>query len=205
MPLSPEEIYALVVDQVGVDGRLPMPPVATWDIFPWEEVDGTWAPKVVRPPLEAEEPRWGESPDKPCACADGDPPHALWRNERWVVTSTAAPTGLPLILFLHPHEHLDLDELDDELAREYGVISVWLHRIMARMPHIGRVHVTKWGDGGAHLHLWFIARYARLPNLLGSMVVEWNEMLPPPPEEVWRADLRYVAERLALHDGACLL
>ena len=48
MPLSPEEIYKKVVEQVGPDGRLPMPPVAEWDTFPWEQVGDTWLPKVVQ-------------------------------------------------------------------------------------------------------------------------------------------------------------
>ncbi|HEX5988395.1 MAG TPA: hypothetical protein VFY86_17855 [Nocardioides sp.] len=60
MPLSPEEIYKKVVEQVGPDGRLPMPPVAEWDTFPWEQVGDTWLPKVVQPPLEEEPPRHGE-------------------------------------------------------------------------------------------------------------------------------------------------
>jgi len=205
MPESAEEVYARVVALVGEQGRLPMPPVATWDIFPWEEVDGHWLPKVLQPPLEAEEPRWGESEDKPCSCRKGEPDNAIWRNERWVVTSMDKPGGMPLMLFLHPREHLDLDDLDDDMAAEFGKLNIWLHRVMARMPNIGRVHVCKWGDGGAHLHVWFIARHARLPHVLGSMAVEWDEMLPPPPEEVWRADLRHVAERMANHDGESMV
>ncbi len=204
--MSPEEVYALVVEQVGEGGRLPMPPVATWDIFPWEQVGDAWQPKVVQPPLDAEPPRWGESDDKPCECAGGaEHRNQIWRNERWVVTSRDAPSGLPLMLFLHSREHLDLTDLDDEMAAEYGRIQVWLHRIMSNLQHIGRVHVCKWGDGGSHLHLWFLARYERLPNILGSMAVEWDEMLPPPSEEIWRADLAHVAERLANHDGTALV
>ena len=204
MPLSPEEIYARVVEQVGPEGRLPMPPVTEWDIFPWEPVDGTWLPKVVQPPLEAEPPRFGEG-DKPCQCEKGGPANMIWRNDRWNVTSRDAPSGMPLTLFLNSREHLDLGDLDDELAAEYGRVQVWLHRIMANLPHIGRVHVNRWGDGGSHLHVWFIARYERLPNILGSMAVEWDEMLPPPPEDVWRADLKYVADRMANHDGVSLI
>lgn len=205
MPLSPEQVYARVVELVGVEGRLPMPPVSTWDIFPWEQVGDTWLPKVVRPPVDEEEPRWGEG-GKPCWCEKGgDPEHAVWRNDNWLVTTTPKPSGMPLIMFLQPHEHMDMSDLDDEQAAELGRIEVWLHRIMSHLPHVGRVHVAKWGDGGAHLHLWFIARYARLPNILGSMAVEWDEILPPPPDDVWRADLRWVAERLANHDGECLV
>ena len=201
MPESAEEVYARVVAQVGEDGRLPMPPVHEWDIFPWE---GEMAPKVLQPPLEAEEPRWGEG-DKPCSCRDGEPKGAIWRNERWVVTSEDKPGGLPLILTLHPREHLDFSDMDDDLAAEYGKVSNWLHRIMAGLPNIGRVHVCKWGDGGSHMHVWFIARTARLANILGSMAIEWNEMLPPVPEEIWRADLHEVARKLATHDGEALV
>lgn len=204
MPESAEEVYARVVAQVGEGGRLPMPPVGEWDIFPWEVVDGALVPKILEPPLAAEQPRHGEG-GRPCSCESGGPPNAIWRNDRWVVSTTDAPTGLPLLLFLQTREHLDFDEMDDDLAAEYGRITAWLHRIMANLPNIGRVHVCKWGDGGAHLHVWFIARTARLPHLLGSMAVEWDEVLPPGPEDVWRADLKQVADRLATHDGEALV
>ena len=204
MPESAEEVYARVVAQVGKDGRLPMPPVEEWDIFPWELVDGELVPKVVEPPLAVEEPRWGEG-DKPCWCAKGGPENAIWRNDRWVVSSTDGPTGMPLMLFLQSREHIDFDDMGEDLAGEFGRVTHRLHRIMGRLPHIGRVHVCKWGDGGSHLHVWFIARTARLPHILGSLAVEWNEMLPPGPEDVWRADLKHVAERLATHDGEALV
>jgi hypothetical protein len=201
MPESAEEVYARVLAAVGEDGRLPMPPVHEWDMFPWE---GDLRPKVVQPPLPAEAPRGGEG-DRPCWCAQGQPEHVIWRNERWMVRSFDKPGGLPLILILQPFEHLDFSDMDDELAAEYGRISTWLHRIMERMDNIGRVHVCRWGDGTAHLHVWFIARTARLPHIIGSMAVEWNEMLPPVPVDVWRADLEHVADHLATHDGEALV
>jgi diadenosine tetraphosphate (Ap4A) HIT family hydrolase len=202
MPQSAEEVYARVVAQVGPDGHLPMPALAGWDIFPWEG-DGL-RPRVLEPPLDAEPPRAGED-GRPCRCASGEPEHAIWRNDRWTVASTGAPSGMPLVLLLESREHLDFDELDDDLASEFGRVTSWLHRIMARLEHVGRVHVNKWGDGGAHLHVTFVARTARLPHVLGSTAVEWDDVLPPAPEEVWRADLRHVAQRLALHDGVALV
>jgi diadenosine tetraphosphate (Ap4A) HIT family hydrolase len=201
MPETAEEVYARVVAQVGEGGRLPMPPTHEWDIFPWE---GEMVPKVLKPPVEAEEPRWGEG-DKPCSCESDEPHNAIWRNDRWVVTSTEKPSGLPLILTLSPIEHLDFSDLDDDLAAEYGKVSNWLHRIMAGLTNIGRVHVCKWGDGGSHMHVWFIARTARLTTVLGSPAIEWDEMLPPVPEDIWRADLREVARKMATHDGKALV
>jgi hypothetical protein len=116
-----------------------------------------------------------------------------------------ARSGMPLILMLETREHLDYTDLDDDLAAEYGRLSVWLCRIMSNLPYVGRVHVMRIGDGGAHLHIWHIARPERMPGILGSMALEWDEMLPPPPEEVWQADLRTVAQRLATHDGRALV
>lgn len=204
MPESPEDLYARVVAEVGESGRLPMSPVAEWDVFPWEVVGGALVPKVLRPPLDAEPPRNGDPGGDPCSTCADDGARRVWENERWTV-KTMRRAGLPLILMLEPREHLDYTDLDDELAAESGRLSVWLTRIMSNLPHIGRVHVMRIGDGGAHLHVWHVARPARMPGILGSMAIEWDEMLPPPPEEVWSADLRTVAQRLATHDGRALV
>ena len=67
------------------------------------------------------------------------------------------------------------------------------------------MHVNRWGDGSEHLHVWFLARPERLPGILGSLAVEWDEMLPPVPEDVWRADIKEVARKLATHDGKALV
>jgi len=204
MPESPEDLYARIVDQVGSDGRLPMSPVAEWDVFPWEVVDGTLVAKVLAPPLDAEVPRTGDPGGKPCGiCAGAGADERIWENDRWTLKPMPR-AGMPLILMLEPREHLDYTDLDDDLAAECGRLNVWLCRIMSNLPHVGRVHVMRIGDGGSHLHIWFIARPERMPGILGSMAMEWDEMLPPPPEDVWRADLKAVAERLATHDGRSL-
>jgi hypothetical protein len=205
MPESPEDLYARIVAQVGEDGRLPMSPVVEWDVFPWEIVDGELVPKVVAPPLEAEAPRAGDPGGTPCGmCAGQASETRIWENERWTLRPHHRG-GMPLVLFLEPREHLDLTDLDDDMAAEYGRLSVWLCRIMTNLPYVGRVHVFRVGDGASHLHEWFVARPERMGGILGSMAMEWDEMLPPPPEEVWRADLRTVAQRLATHDGVALV
>lgn len=197
MPESPEQIYGRVVSMVGEGGRLPTPPVHDWDTFPW---DGSVTPRVVRPPVAAEKPRTGEEADDPCwACVDDD--NVIWRNESWQVRSTQKPTGLPLVLFLETREHMDFSDMDDELASEFGRVTSWLHRIMSHLPNVGRVHVCKWGDGTFHAHTWFMARPARMPQLLGSYAAEWDHILPPVDEEVWRGDVATVARKLANHDG----
>lgn len=203
MPESAEEIYARVMAQVGESGRLPMPPSGEWDIFPWESVDGVLAPKVLRPPAAAEHERNGEG-DKPCWRCEHEDANVIWRNQQWLVASSAAPTGL-LSLTLESRTHMDFLDMDDELASEFGRTANNLHRILHYLPNVGRVHISKWGDGSAHLHVWFIARPERFEQILGSPAAEWNDILPPMPEQTWRADLAEVARKLATHDGKALV
>lgn len=204
MAESAEELYARVVAAVGEGGRVPMSPVQEWGgYFPWEVVDGELVPKVLQPPAD-EEPRHGEDPAT-CNCQDWDRSRWIWENDRWFLSRGDKPTGLPLVLWLHPKEHYDIADLPDDLAAEQGRLSTWLARIIEHLDNVGRVHVCRFGDGGAHLHWWFIARPARLPNIIGSMSVEWDEMLPPGPEEVWREDWTTVAHKLANHDGRSLV
>ena len=205
MPESPEELYARVVAAVGPEGRLPMPPVGDWEMFPWEVVDGELQPKVLASPIAAEAPRAGEGGVDCRHCAGDSGAVRIWENWNFHVRRAAQPTGMPLVLWVMSNEHLDFTDFNDEQAAEYGRISVWLCRIMSRLPHIGRVHVNRWGDGSEHFHSWFIARPERLPGVIGSLAVEWDQMLPPPPEDVWLADLATVARKLATHDGRALV
>jgi hypothetical protein len=205
MPESPEDLYARVIAAVGEDGRLPMPPVGEWEMFPWEVVDGTLQPKVLPAPVAAEAPRGGtDGADCSLCSADGDYVR-IWQNDTFHVKRPPAPTGLPLVLFLNANEHLDFTDLDDEQAAEFGRLSVRLCRIMSNLPHIGRVHVNRWGDGSEHMHSWFIARPERIPGLIGSLAVEWDAMLPPGPEDVWLADIATIAAKLATHCGRALV
>ena len=81
-----------------------------------------------------------------------------------------------------------------------GVVRIAIVRIeqaIRSIGHIGRVHVCRWNDGGEHLHWWFMARPARIPQLIGSFAAVWDEILPPVPEEIWRANLNAVVVALA--------
>lgn len=201
MPESAEEVYARVVAAVGEDGHLPAPPVTEWETFPWTVVDGAIAAK----PLVAPAPEGRREGERgPCPLCAVDVPGLIWENERWRVKHLER-SGLPLIVMLETKEHLDFTDLDEDLASEYGRLAVRLTRIIEGLPDIGRCHVGRWGDGLSHFHVWFMARTAGLPSTKGSFAMQWDDILPPGPEEVWRADLAAVARRLATHDGTAVV
>jgi diadenosine tetraphosphate (Ap4A) HIT family hydrolase len=202
MPESADEVYARVTTAAGNDGRLPTPPLAEWDAFPWEVAGGALVPKALRTP-EPEAPRSGEEGGEPCVMCAGLPPEqVVWEDEHWVLATPAAgPSGLPLVLVLWTRTHLDIGTFDDEHASELGRIANRLVRIMESMPGIGRVHVNRWGDGCVHSHIWFFARPEGQAQIKGSYAVEWDAVLPPVPTDVWRADLHTVATKLANWGG----
>jgi diadenosine tetraphosphate (Ap4A) HIT family hydrolase len=171
-----------------------------WEIFPFEHE--TLRVKPLEPPVLSEPPRNGEG-DKPCWRCSNPDAHVVWSDERWILSSWGEPLGLPFAATLMPKAHLDLGDLDDVHAAELGLLTVRVERaVRETLPAIGRVHVNKWGDGGAHLHLVFLGRPAGLLQLRGSNLALWEEMLPRVPEDVATADLRAVAAALAgAHGG----
>lgn len=183
------------------EGRLPTPAMAAWDVFPWQAEGDAVVPKRLAAP-GAEEPRRGEPGGADCgACAGFQHALIVWEDERWVLTASPEPTGLPLVLTLWTREHFDIGDFDDEHAGELGRIANRLVRIMEAMPGIGRVHVNRWGDGSSHAHVWFFARPEGFAQIRGTYAVEWSDILPPVPEDVWRADLHAVATKLANWGG----
>jgi len=190
---SAEEIYRRVQEAAGPDGRLAMPPVHEWDTFPF---DGEIRVRSLEPPVAEEPPRHGVGGIGCGRCQRGDAT-ALWHDENWRVVPTDRPHGLPVIVMLETRAHLDLPDLSDEMAAELGRLVVRVERAVRSVGEIGRVHVCRWGDGSEHFHVWFMARPARLPQLIGSFAAIWDDILPPTPEDVWRANVDAVARALA--------
>lgn len=171
-----------------------MPPVQDWETFPF---DGELRPRALRPPVEREVLRHGAGGIDcwRCTAPDGD---YLWTTERWRVRTLDHPAGLPVVLLLEPRAHYgEPGDLPDDLAAELGVLLARIERAVRAVGGIGRVHVCRWGDGGEHLHWWFMARPARLPQLIGSFAAIWDDVLPPTPEAIWHANLAAVVRELA--------
>ena len=187
MPETPEEFWA------RTHGALRMPPVEEWDTWPF---DGALAPRTLAAPLDAEPPRRGAGGVDCWRCTHGDDA-VLWSNEHWCVTSLGGPSGLPAVVILETREHYDFHDLPDALQLELGPLLVRVQRAVYAIGEIGNVHVCRWGDGSEHFHVWFMARPARIPQLIGSFAAIWDDVLPPLPDEVWRANLDVIRRELA--------
>jgi len=178
----------------------PLPGFATWPSFPFE---GDLRIKKLDDLVEVEPPRHGDDPSECRTCGAPDEAY-IWVSDRWRVRSLERPTGLPMVLILESRSHLDLGDLPNMHAAELGVMTVRLERAIRSLDGVARVHVNRWGDGSAHLHLWFLARpYGQL-QLRGTFLSMWDEILPPIPEDRWRENLALVAAWLADFGGRAL-
>jgi diadenosine tetraphosphate (Ap4A) HIT family hydrolase len=168
-----------------------------WEIFPFEP-DGL---RVVPldPPVLPEPDRHGEG-GSPCG-ACGAYAGVIWENANWRLSAPPEPSGAPLVLLLQPKDHHDLGDLPDDLAGELGRLIVHVARAIEALPHIARAHVSKWGDGGAHLHVFFFARPEGFSQLRGTCMAIWDDLLPPTPRDLRDQDAAAVAQALTSSYG----
>lgn len=167
----------------GLEGRLALPHTAHWPIFPFETDDLQVRP--LRDPVLPEPPRRGEAGDE-CGTCRTDDDRDVWNDERWRVSMPDEPQALPGAT-LHSRDHLDFGDLSDEQAAEMGVLLIWIQRALAAIEGVGRVHVYKWGDGGAHLHIFVVARPVGMIQLKGMFLTTWLYALPPLDPDLWTA------------------
>jgi diadenosine tetraphosphate (Ap4A) HIT family hydrolase len=159
--------------------------------------------KKLAPPVESEPARKGEDAAECASCHAPDDAY-IWVSERWRVRAMDRPTGLPMVLILEARSHLDLGDLPNLLAAELGVMTVRLERAIRSLDGVARVHVNRWGDSSAHLHMWFLARPKGQLQLRGTFLSLWDGILPPVPEPQWRENLALVAAWLEQFGGKAL-
>src|SRR5690349_20344013 len=159
--------------------------------------------KHLAEPVAVEPPRSGEDAGDCVACNTPDDSY-IWVSERWRVRGMDRPTGLPVVLILECRSHLDIGDLPNLQAAELGVLTVRLERAIRSLDGVARVHVNRWGDGSAHLHVWFLARPIGRLQLRGTFLSLWDDILPRIPETQWRENLALVAAWLADFGGEAL-
>jgi hypothetical protein len=187
VPETPEQFWE------RVRGGLAVPPVDEWVTWPF---DGELAVRDLAPPADTEKALDGAGGVNCSQCERGVE-DAIWHNDRWLVGTLGKPTGLPIVVLLFPRVHVDFPNLDAQLATELGPMLLRVWHAVAAVPGVGNVHVGRWGEGSEHCHIWFMGRPARMRQLSDSFAAIWDDILPPLPEDIWRANLEIVSRELA--------
>ncbi|GAA1124643.1 MULTISPECIES: HIT family protein [Kitasatospora] len=183
---------------IGESVPFPADGMPGWDIFPFEgdiKVKPLKAPELPEPPRDGED---GPADCSQCARPDAD---FLWTDEHWRLSGPGEPAAVPAIVLLQPRAHHDLADLPPERAAELGPMLQRVERAVMSLGGIARVHQNKWGDGAAHLHVWFIGRPAGMMQLRGSLLPVWDDLLPKVPAEEWRETGRRIAAAMAADGG----
>src|SRR5204862_279531 len=108
---------------------------------------------------------------------------AVWSDENWTLHP---PHGgsLPGAVWLASRVHVDsFGDLPEALASDFGRVAARVERAMLSLGDIARVHLYRWGDGGAHFHVWFIPRPLGMVEAAGMMLPIWEDVLPNVPDE----------------------
>lgn len=198
MPLPPDQFHANALAAADGEGHLQLSRLTAWEIFPFEP-DGLRV-VALRGPEVPEPPRRGEI-GSPCDSCGQIARGVIWEDSHWRLITFSEPSGAPLVLMLQPKSHYDLADLPEGLAGEFGRLIVHIARSVESLPNIARAHVSRWGDGGAHLHVFFFARPEGFVQLRGTCFAIWDELLPPSPRDIRDIDARSVAQSLVTSYG----
>lgn len=154
--------------------------------------------RTLSDPVVPEPARPGEPGAPPCpVCAPNPDRLVIWSDERWHLTAVM-DTPVPGMCLLQPNRHVDgIQDLDDTELAELGPLCAKISRALYARGDVGRVMVTTFGDGVAHLHVWIAPRPIGLLDMRGSYFWVWYDHLPPLPEEDVRAAAEDLRRRLS--------
>ena len=144
-------------------------------------------------PVIPEPPRRGEPGGPACGVCDGSNVSAVWSDDLW---SLHPPIGcsLPGTLWLASQEHADsFSDLSPAAQADFGRIVARVERAILVVGDFARVHLYRWGDGGAHFHVWFMPRPLGMVEAAGMMLPLWEDALPTVSDD----EVRLVAEKIA--------
>lgn len=144
-------------------------------------------PLTVIDPAERvipEPPRRGEAGGAPCfPCSSGSDANLIWSDAHWTLHNPGR-TGLPGSVWLASRVHFDsFADMPTEAATTFGDVCGRVERAVLALGEVGRVHLYRWGDGGAHFHVWFVPRPLGRLDMSGAYLMAWEDTLEPAAEE----------------------
>jgi diadenosine tetraphosphate (Ap4A) HIT family hydrolase len=146
-------------------------------------------PRVVPEP-----PRRGEPGGKPCAICGGTNTREVWQDEHFTLHPPVG-SSLPGTVWIASKEHADsFGDLSPEVAAAFGPMVARVERAMlTALPDVARVHLYRWGDGGAHFHVWLLPRPLGMLEASGMYLPLWEDVLPNVTDE----ECKVAAEKVA--------
>jgi diadenosine tetraphosphate (Ap4A) HIT family hydrolase len=158
-------------------------------------------PLTVRKPgprTIPEPPRPGDPDGPPCRlCPVTDREDTIWSDDRWILNH-GVDTSLPGAVWLATRVHVDsFMDLPPDLAAEFGPLAGRIERAVLGLGDVGRVHLYRWGDGGAHFHVWFLPRPLGMLEASKMMLPLWEDVLPKAGDEAIAAARKRIAAALA--------
>jgi diadenosine tetraphosphate (Ap4A) HIT family hydrolase len=153
-------------------------------------------PLVPRAPGERqvpEPPRRGEDGGPPCGICAGTTTAPVWSDENWTLHPPVSGS-LPGTVWLATRVHVDsFADLPEQLAADFGGLVARVERAILSLGDVGRVHLYRWGDGGAHFHVWLMPRPLGMLEASGMMLPLWEDTLANVSDEELAAAARRVA------------
>ena len=135
-------------------------------------------PRPLADPVIPEPLRRGEPGGDPCGICEGGATSAVWSNEHFTLHP---PVGgsLPGCVWLASREHVDsFKDLSPEAATAFGPTIARIEEAILGLGDVARVHVYRYGDGGAHFHVWLMPRPLGMVQARGAMLPIWEDVLP---------------------------
>jgi diadenosine tetraphosphate (Ap4A) HIT family hydrolase len=152
------------------------------------------APEIPEPP------RRGEPGGPPCGICTGAAASAVWSDDLWTLHP---PVGgsLPGTVWIASREHADsFVDLSEPARRDFGDVVARVEKAILGLGGFSRVHLYRWGDGGAHFHVWMLPRPLGWIDAQGMMLPLWEDVLPKVPDDELRAAAEKVAAAMNDHD-----
>ena len=125
----------------------------------------------------------------------------IWTDDAWRLVPYT-PTQVRGIVLLESRAHLDsFSDMSPDLLAALGPMVARVERVLLDLGDVARVHTCRWGDGGAHFHLWLIPRPLGALQLRGSMLPMWLDLLPDLDDDVSDAAFAQIAAGMAAGGG----
>lgn len=151
-------------------------------------------PRVIPEP-----PRRGEPGGEACGVCDRD--DHIWRDDKWAVFN---PVGCSLlgVVWLASHVHVDsFSDLPEDHQKDFGRIVAQVEKAILSLDDVARVHLYRWGDGGAHFHVWLMPRPLGMLEATKHFLPVWEENMPPRPQEEIEAVGKVIGDYLTAQAG----